>query len=470
MQRIRNDLLYCLLFVGFAMPVFGQVDEAAEKIHITPLPQILNTNSLIDQPKEFRALQENVEAELSSATLGLRLPTLNKWIAEIRDSLIKPFDRIKVDTVMNNANAIVAIEVSTSLYTLTLTLGDGPDVLLNDLKQQFKTAIKPPISVLVNSFDSKTQVLLAAFLRALDKQGSLIGDIPSTVDTEVALQDLDKESDKESKKDLAEPFAKKISSGLETLLRKHLQNLVGPGKKIETISWLDFAKAVTGKSTAIDKEGQEWIAQFLNDKLNEARQALARLLDAGEHKVSRVIGTANKILADASLGVSFNPGENGAAGTLGLTWRPKECFQVGAVAAGLVGSSAEDSANALLAVQARIVCHGLELALVGSTYLGGDAREVGLGLSFRTNGTRPLGDLGWTLGGYYLSRGETHVDLTKDDPLNPEAYALTGSLRLIDFSSASITFGWVWNDGKSSKFFRDGKFFVTTSLPAYPKL
>lgn len=456
---------------GFFLAICSQICAIAAgangqppPVHITPLPQILNTNSLIDQPEEFRALQEQVERELSTSIGGLRLPVLHQRMAEIRDSLIKPFDGIKV-SIINPSKLSINIFPSSVTFDLSKT----PDEVLKDIRSEFKKLIKPPITTVVNSFDPKTRVLLTALLRALEKKGSLVDGIPGAINIEDIVEVLNSDQ-KTNTSILANLLAEKISAELESLLRGRLEELVdgissgSSSTAFTNMKWSEFTYAVTGGLSSSEATGHEWMVNFLNDKLNEARQALARLLDAGEHEISKVISGANKFLTDASLGVNINPGKNGAVGTFGVTWRPWKCFQIGGVVGGLVGSSSEDSSNVLFACQTRASGDKFEVAVIGSKYLDADAWEFGAGVSLRTGGLFGSGDLGLTLSGYCLFGSEAHVSQVEDRFLEYSVITIAASMRLIELSAAAVTIGIICNDGLNSE-----KVFIQTSLPVYPK-
>lgn len=440
----------CWILMLLALPFLLERGAAQTTSTVTTLPQILTTRSLIDLPVEFRELQDNVESQFSDGSVGLNIATLHTRFSELRDSLTSIIDRITIEADANGSAIVVSFSGPVSTRRSIPIVGI-PKSYLELFGETLRNAVKSEFSVALARIRTDEWLLLNALMKAVHEERVVLGNNAFSINS-----------------DDPDPTASSIITQLvDGWIATMVQDLIAALPDSDQTKWGPLNARTNGGIDTGTTVPAKWLASYLNSQLAVARQALSRLLDKAEYVIEGVISGASKILVDASIGVNYNPGGNGSAATLGISWKPARSFMLGIALSGLVGSSALDSAHSLAAIQGRYVIPGtsIEVAGIYSTFLGSGTSEIGAGLSLKSPGPWRLGDLGYTLGVYRMRNNSPTPPDSDSLHIIGNSLTLSLSLRLLGVSSTAITLGYSINNLRIESEEKNRRFFVQTSLP-----
>ena len=330
---------------------------------VSPLYQVMTTNSLIARPEVFREMQENLDAEFGKKTAGLQLEGLHEVFGDIRQHVINLVGTPHV--VLTSAENVITITDSVHwLLRIQLPADDTLNKIWTWMSGELSSRLADRMNNLLSPLN-KTATS-AAFVDAL-VQGLLQSNLAARIDVK-RYQDLQ--------------GTRKLSWILVAIMMKDLREKVERELSIYNIRWREDLKRFC---ESVEKYLVEISTQVRNDlitQVNNAETALSNVVDDVSHK-----------LIAANSGVGITKGQGSFSGGIYLTAYHNTNWQFALYANGQLNQGdSTKPVESLMGGHIRFGSERFEYDLLFAILFGDkqfrawSSGEIGLGLSSRLGG------------------------------------------------------------------------------------
>ena len=330
---------------------------------VSPLYQVMTTNSLIAHPEVFREMQENLDAEFGKKTAGLQLEGLHEVFGDIRQHVINLVGTPHV--VLSSAENVITITDSVHwLLRIQLPADDTLNKIWTWMSGELSSRLADRMNNLLSPLN-KTATS-AAFVDAL-VQGLLQSNLAARIDVK-RYQDLQ--------------GTRKLSWILVAIMMKDLREKVERELSIYNIRWREDLKRFC---ESVEKYLVEISTQVRNDlitQVNNAETALSNVVDDVSHK-----------LIAANSGVGITKGQGSFSGGIYLTAYHNTNWQFALYANGQLNQGdSTKPVESLMGGHIRFGSERFEYDLLFAILFGDkqfrawSSGEIGLGLSSRLGG------------------------------------------------------------------------------------
>ncbi|HVZ38166.1 MAG TPA: hypothetical protein VHI13_02740 [Candidatus Kapabacteria bacterium] len=285
-----------LLATFMACPLHAQIRRQS-----TLFP-LLATNSRINRPEVFRALQEDIASELGNVEPGLRLDALTNRMAQFRSAV----------AALNN----VRFEVDTGgadrkqFYIVLKGLRAGDSINLAAIHSNVTwDSLKSTCSTQIHDY----------IVRAISTATTIVnGDKLSQILKETGINGLStiKGTNATSSGDIAN----QVASILATIISDRLSNTVFKALGIKA----------NGADTITEVDAAEFAVQQLNKALGQAFTALTDGFNTAEHRIGDAVSHISTFMVSANVGLAVTEGGGDFAGGTHLSLNLCKAVQVGA--------------------------------------------------------------------------------------------------------------------------------------------
>lgn len=346
------------LFAG--IPMYGQT--------VSPLFQVMSSNSLINRPEAFRELQDYLNQRYENVPKGLQLDYFYDKIGQGRSLLL---EKIKAPTLVlkeNNTKLVATYEGK----ELTIDVKEVKKVAtiihnLHDLLNDSLRSVLQPLIKKIGINDQEEKAVISSLLIVLKKSGIVEG--------EISLGN--------SSQDLAQVIVSILIQKVEEIIHRSYPEI------LFTKNFTDF--------TDIDKI-RTALQEALNNAAQKIREDLEQVLDKAENEVAKVIDTYSQKMVSGNMGASVTEGTGAFAGGITVSFYSGSTVQFGFYANGQFnkGDSTRPT-QSLAGGQFRFAEDAWQAELLLATLFGKEqfvdlnVFEIGCGLSYRANDDLILG-------------------------------------------------------------------------------
>jgi len=330
---------------------------------VSPLYQVMTTNSLIARPEVFRDMQQSLDDEFGKKTPGLQLEGLHEVFGDIREQIINLLGRPYVIPNPANDNITVTDSVHWELR-IKLPAGDTLNKIWTLMSVELSRRLADSLNNLLSPLN-KTATS-AALVDAL-VQGLLQSDLVSRVDVK-PYEDL--------------KGTQKLSSILVEIMMKDVREKVERELSIYNMRWREDLKKFC-----------ESVERYLVEISTQVRTELIRLVNNAETELSNVIDDVSHKLIAANSGVGITKGRGSFSGGIYLTAYHNTNWQIGLYANGQLNQGdSTKPVESLMGGHMRFGSERFEYDLLFAILFGDkqfkawSSGEIGLGLSTRFGG------------------------------------------------------------------------------------
>jgi hypothetical protein len=343
---IKIAVLVALILVA-VHPLHGQI--------VSPLHQVMASNSMLNRPKVFREMQANLKKEYGEVKPGVRLDLFYKKMSDVRGALLDMIDAPAISFVDDSVLTLEFVKASAAVKFPQKM----PSVILAHVEEKMAGLINDRIDAVFRALlpaSKQKDAIISAWLEMLAEAGlARGGPFRFTL----------------------EGYSGKLAQRLAAFLIKELQDELA-----RNFPDLDLFK---------EYAGTEELRDFFESSFNQAaenladqvRERLAQALDKAEHEVAKAIDEFSKRLITGNIGLAVSEGEGAFAGGVLVSFTQGASFQGGVyVNAQLSKSEGRMPAQSLLGVQLRLSNNRLQSDFLFSGLFGDrnfDAFEVGEG-------------------------------------------------------------------------------------------
>ncbi|MBI1806497.1 MAG: hypothetical protein HYR76_05540 [Ignavibacteria bacterium] len=400
-------------FLAYLMSISSLVSALTAQT-VSPLYQVMSSNSSIRRPAEFRDMQDYIEQNFGDVKPGLRLDYFYDKLSAARTMLMAkiqtPQVRAKNDTLIFTVDRFSFSVPASTIRKVSKILDHTEEQLADALKKSIDTLF------LTLSFSPQEQRAVITSLLTMLRQTGVEGDVILGNST----QDL----------------SKSISSILLIRARAEMESIF-PERPLY--------KNYTNIDTLRDD------LQLVFDKITgEVRDRITQVLDKAEHELAKTVLDASNKLLQANIGLGVTEGTGAFNGGMLYTFKLSAWLKGGLYINGQFHNSdttgsATDTlkpSESLVGLQIRGVFDRAQIDLLGSKLIGNhmnSAWEFGLGASARTNNDIIIG----------LAIFSVFPEVLQ---LNNEnsTYTLGATLRGTAADSPSLLFGAVMQKDKKT--------------------
>jgi hypothetical protein len=342
---------------------------------VSPLFQVMSSNSLINRPEVFRDLQVNIENVVGKTKPGLQLNILYQQLSDVRRSLTSAIKAPFIDKKMSE-------DLEKTYLSFTIEKGKDPfalievtdkDITLNDVLNSLKSELANELdSVMKKTLPSnrkEREAVCAALLVALEETG---------VSRNVSTTKFE------------ESYVDKLAKTVAGILIREVKNKIHelyPDRDLLMLS--------------LSPDSLKMYAQNALNMVTEKVKALvSESLDMAEYETSKAIDEFSRKLISGNIGLAATQGEGAFSGGITLSFINETKWQVGLYVNGQFNQGDTGSMvpkQSLIGFQVRHARDPVQMEFLGSVLFGDKnihawhAWEAGAGLSFRSGNEVVLG-------------------------------------------------------------------------------
>ena len=327
---------------------------------VSPLFQVMSSNSLINRPMIFREMQDEIQKQVDKTTPGLLINDFYQDMALWRRKFI---DLIKTPRLQIAENGIT-IEIEGKVFdTIPLKDKNALEKNGNDLFKEVDAALTKKINGIIDGLEfepsSTKNPIPAALILALEETGLTRNISTSGFEDSTQLK-----------------FSR-IISGM--LFREVKRVILSDHPEFEN----QLAR-LTGQKLV------EYVNNIINKVVLELKENLSQALDRGEHEVAKAVNEISRWLISGNTGLAVSKGQGAFSGGVQLSYIHPGC-QIGVYFNGAFNKGdTTKPTQTLVGVRTQIAWDAIAIDVLGSGLFGDikysvfDSGELGSGFSYRT--------------------------------------------------------------------------------------
>jgi hypothetical protein len=329
---------------------------------VSPLFQVMSSNSLINRSQVFRDLQQSIKDVHGTTKPGINLEYFYEKMSAVRESILA---KIQAPVLQYKKDSVLAFYRTDYLGGIRVEQVKRLIDVLNHTEEKLENVLSKEIKVaLVSLSDDEKSAVIEALLVSLKTSG-FVKDVNfgSTQDDRIGH------------------LSNAIAMAVIDEIKKRIQQSSPKIKLFFDYTDKDKEEALSDLVAAVNNISDD-VAENIRDFVTQA-------LDNAEHEVAKVVNDINDWLLAGNIGLGVTKGSGAFAGGINFSF-VGSTYQIGIYVNGQFNKNDSDKspASSLLGFQARYAEDRWQLDGLASKLIGANQQEnfeYGFGASYRAN-------------------------------------------------------------------------------------